>query len=97
MPAIIMEQIVSTTAIPKKHIVEDTGFSCDLWLNPEIGNLYPRVERITGPFATPLLHMAGIYSITKPIKVLDMCCGTGVVSAHLQQIVSSIMRKRWLI
>lgn len=72
--------------LAKKNTVEETKFSSELWLNPEIGDLYSRVERITGPFATPLLHQAGLYKISQPIKVLDLCCGTGVLSAHLQQI-----------
>jgi SAM-dependent methyltransferase len=85
-----MPSLVSTTTsteIPaKKHLVEDTKFSGGLWLNPEIGNLYSRVERITGPFSIPLLHMTGLFELPKSITVLDLCCGTGVTSSYLQQL-----------
>ncbi|KAF4632249.1 hypothetical protein G7Y89_g5880 [Cudoniella acicularis] len=55
-----------TISSTKKRFIEETKFSGELWLNPEVGNI--------------------LFKISKPIKVLDRCCGTGVTSSHLQQI-----------
>lgn len=53
--------------------------------------VYEAAERLTGPVATPLVEHAGLTkNITQPIHVLDMACGTGVVSAHLHQALSKM-------
>ncbi|ORY55105.1 putative UbiE/COQ5 family methyltransferase [Pseudomassariella vexata] len=54
----------------------------------EASNIYSSAEHLTGPVATPLLEHAGLnQDIKTPIEVLDLACGTGVVSAHLHQIL----------
>lgn len=53
--------------------------------------VYSAAERLTGPVATPLLEHAGLTrESTRPISVLDMACGTGVVSAHLHQVLKEL-------
>lgn len=53
--------------------------------------VYEAAERLTGPVAMPLVEHAGLTkNITHPIRVLDMACGTGVVSAHLHHALSKI-------
>lgn len=53
--------------------------------------IYSAAERLTGPVATPLIEHAGLTRpITRPINVLDMACGTGVVSAHLHQALKEL-------
>lgn len=53
--------------------------------------VYEAAERLTGPVATPLVEHAGLTkNITHPLQVLDMACGTGVVSAYLHQALSKM-------
>lgn len=53
--------------------------------------VYEAAERLTGPVATPLVEHAGLTkNVTRPIQVLDMACGTGVVSAHLHQALKTM-------
>lgn len=53
--------------------------------------VYEAAEHLTGPVATPLVEHAGLTKpITRPIRVLDMACGTGVVSAHLHQALKEL-------
>lgn len=53
--------------------------------------VYEAAERLTGPVATPLVEHAGLNkNIMQPIQVLDMACGTGVVSAHLHHALSKM-------
>lgn len=53
--------------------------------------VYEAAERLTGPVATPLVEHAGLTkTIMHPIRVLDMACGTGVVSAHLHHALSNM-------
>lgn len=56
----------------------------------DASDVYSAVEHITGPVAGPLLEHAGLLTdgelsadITRPVSVLDMACGTGVVTATL--------------
>ncbi|KAK1624848.1 S-adenosyl-L-methionine-dependent methyltransferase [Colletotrichum phormii] len=50
------------------------------WRNPRVGNIYRNTEYITVPITQPLLT-------TAPIEVLDVCCGAGVVSARIQEML----------
>ncbi|KAJ4412850.1 hypothetical protein N0V82_008701 [Gnomoniopsis sp. IMI 355080] len=59
--------------------------------------VYEAAERLTGPVATPLVEHAGLTKSKNimttrrhPIQVLDMACGTGVVSAHLHQALKAL-------
>ncbi|KAF4784407.1 hypothetical protein HER10_EVM0008013 [Colletotrichum scovillei] len=64
------------------------------WRNPKVGNIYRNTEYITAPITQPLLDYCGltednIASLTEPIEVLDMCCGAGVVSARIQEMLKT--------
>ncbi|GJC81029.1 glandicoline B O-methyltransferase roqN [Colletotrichum liriopes] len=67
----------------------------EIWRKPIIGELYIRAEYITYPVATSLVEFARLGDVPirkSPLKVLDMCCGTGVVSSVIQKM----MRERSL-
>lgn len=64
------------------------------WRNPKVGNIYRNTEYITAPITQPLLDYCGltedkIASLDEPIEVLDMCCGAGVVSARIQEMLKA--------
>lgn len=56
----------------------------------DASDVYSAAEHITSPVAGPLLEHAGLLvddelsaDITRPVSVLDMACGTGVLTATL--------------
>ncbi|KAL0765259.1 hypothetical protein CaCOL14_012008 [Colletotrichum acutatum] len=64
------------------------------WRNPKVGNIYRNTEYITAPITQPLLDYCGltkskIASLDEPIEVLDMCCGAGVVSARIHEMLKA--------
>lgn len=72
------------------HYKERSGMG-RLFGSDDAPTIYSAAERLTGPVATPLLEHAGLTkTITKPIHVLDMACGTGVVSAHFHQALQAM-------
>ncbi|KAF6832905.1 coq5 family [Colletotrichum plurivorum] len=63
-----------------------------LWRRPDIGSMYRNTEHITAPTTQPLIDYCGltdekVASLEKPVEVLDMCCGAGVVSAHIHAML----------
>lgn len=75
-----------TTASFKSRTGMEAFFAGD-----DASAIYCAAERLTGPVATPLIEHAGLRrQITRPTKVLDMACGTGVVSAHLHQALKEL-------
>ncbi|KAL2878741.1 hypothetical protein SGCOL_005966 [Colletotrichum sp. CLE4] len=70
----------------------DRANHTSFWRNPRVGNIYRNTEYITFPITQPLLDYCGltenkISSLDKPVEVLDMCCGAGVVSARIQEML----------
>ncbi|KAF9870713.1 hypothetical protein CkaCkLH20_11815 [Colletotrichum karsti] len=66
------------------------------WRTPEAGNIYRHAEHLTGPVTPCLVDHAGLRerlvaaaasSNPNPVRVIDMCCGTGVVSGCVQRMV----------
>lgn len=63
-----------------------------LWRRPDIGSMYRNTEHITAPTTQPLIDYCGltdekVASLEGPVEVLDMCCGAGVVAAHIHAML----------
>ncbi|KAF6803931.1 hypothetical protein CSOJ01_10557 [Colletotrichum sojae] len=74
----------------------DSANLVDFWRNPEAGNIYKHAEHLTGPVTPCLVDHAGVCgAVTRaaassnpnPVRVMDMCCGTGVVSSYIQKML----------
>ncbi|KAF4834331.1 Glandicoline B O-methyltransferase roqN [Colletotrichum tropicale] len=77
----------------------DRANHTSLWRRTDVGNIYRNTEYITAPVTPPLLEHCGltgkkIASLQKPVEVLDMCCGAGVVSAHIQAMIKEQGREK---
>ncbi|KAH6676823.1 putative UbiE/COQ5 family methyltransferase [Halenospora varia] len=70
----------------------DTAFAGPLWLNPDVGALYAKGERHTGPFSMPLLRMANLDTMPKKdsYNILDLCCGSGITTAELHALLKEL-------
>ncbi|KAL0931229.1 coq5 family [Colletotrichum truncatum] len=74
-----------------------------LWRRPDAGTIYRNTEHVTAPTTQPLLDYCGlteerIASLDQPIEVLDMCCGAGVVAAHIHAMLKRLgLEKKGLV
>ncbi|KAL2405737.1 Gliotoxin thiomethyltransferase GtmA [Exophiala dermatitidis] len=61
-----------------------------MWEDPKVAKSYASAETITGPYAQRLLErtLAPDIEGDKELEVLDLACGTGIVSAKLMEILS---------
>ncbi|KAK1978716.1 S-adenosyl-L-methionine-dependent methyltransferase [Colletotrichum cereale] len=63
----------------------------EFWRNPEAGNIYRHAEHLTHPVTPCLVEHArlcqAVTAAKGPLRVMDMCCGTGVVSSHIQKMM----------
>ncbi|TDZ33440.1 Glandicoline B O-methyltransferase roqN [Colletotrichum spinosum] len=76
-------------ATPSLNASGDRANLTTLWREPEVGAMYRNTEYTTAKQSPTLIDYCGLTedvlaSLTRPIRVLDMCCGAGVVAAHLQ-------------
>ncbi|OHE95108.1 hypothetical protein CORC01_09632 [Colletotrichum orchidophilum] len=67
----------------------------DFWRNREAGNIYRHAEHLTFPVTPCLVDYAQLCqmvssSSTKVVEVMDMCCGTGVVSSYIQKMMREL-------
>lgn len=77
---------------PGLNPAADKANHTNLWRNPEVGKIYRNTEHVNAPLVPPLLDACGLTeeamaSLERPIEVLDMCCGAGVVSAQIQTML----------
>ncbi|KAJ0160263.1 Demethylmenaquinone methyltransferase [Colletotrichum tanaceti] len=77
---------------PVLNPAADKDNHTNVWTHPEVGRIYRNTEHVTAALVPPLLDACGlteeaIASLKRPIEVLDMCCGAGVVSAQIQTIL----------
>ncbi|TQN65891.1 Methyltransferase tpcH [Colletotrichum shisoi] len=77
---------------PGLNPAADKANHTNLWRNPEVGKIYRNTEHVNAPLVPPLLGACGLTeeamaSLERPIEVLDMCCGAGVVSARIQTML----------
>ncbi|KAK1672176.1 S-adenosyl-L-methionine-dependent methyltransferase [Colletotrichum godetiae] len=69
----------------------------EFWRNPEAGNIYRHAEHLTSPVTPCLVEhsklcqtVSSASASTKMIHVMDMCCGTGVVSSYIQKMMREL-------
>lgn len=66
-----------------------------MWDSPEFAKMYTSAEKLTGPYAQDLLDRTIVPDLNndndknenKDLIVLDLACGTGIVSARLMEIL----------
>lgn len=76
------------TSIVKEASQQDTANKL-LWSDPEFAKRYKIGEQATGPYAHDLLLQAGLQSYNKPIHLLDLACGTGIVTKQAIAILQA--------
>ncbi|KAK1565970.1 S-adenosyl-L-methionine-dependent methyltransferase [Colletotrichum navitas] len=63
----------------------------EFWRNPDAGSIYKHTEIGTFPITPCLVQHArlseAVTAARKPLEVMDMCCGTGVVSSYIQSMM----------
>ncbi|KAK1706343.1 uncharacterized protein CLUP02_12967 [Colletotrichum lupini] len=90
----------TAAAAASSKSLNDSGDKANLvefWRNPEAGNIYRHAEHLTSP-VTPCLvdhsqlcqTVSSASASTKTIQVMDMCCGTGVVSSYIQKMMREL-------
>ncbi|KAL8992036.1 MAG: hypothetical protein Q9169_007428 [Polycauliona sp. 2 TL-2023] len=74
----------------------DAGsFASTFFNNPEMARRYRNAEVATGPFGRDLIEKAGLLAPNLDnITILDNACGTGVVSAALQEMLPAPTKGR---
>lgn len=60
-----------------------------IWDSPEFAQMYTSAEKLTGSYAKLLLEKVNLdnFPDAEKLIVLDEACGTGIVSAHLMDIL----------
>ncbi|RAL16443.1 gliotoxin thiomethyltransferase [Aspergillus homomorphus CBS 101889] len=78
-----------TTSNPK---IENTSYH-----TPEFLARYYIAEKLTGPFAGPLIKHSGIAerSHSGPRMIFDNACGLGIVSSTLNRMLDDTTKSRW--
>ncbi|KAL0936989.1 uncharacterized protein CTRU02_209205 [Colletotrichum truncatum] len=94
-----------TTAAASAAPLNAAGDKANLtnfWRNPDAGNIYRHAEHLTGPVTQSLVDHARLReaitaaaasSNPNPLRVMDMCCGTGVVSGCIQRMLREMGTK----
>ncbi|GKT48699.1 methyltransferase tpcH [Colletotrichum spaethianum] len=66
----------------------------EFWRRPEAGNIYRHAEHLTLPVTPCLVEHAqlcqAVSAAKAPLKVMDMACGTGVVSSYIQKMMREL-------
>lgn len=72
-----------------------TNFT-ELYSGKGILETYMIAEKITRYYTLDLIKLSGLIGSTlRPLKVLDLACGTGVVSDDLHELLDSQLEDNW--
>ena len=73
----------------------NASFTASFFNNTDMGRRYRNAEIVTSPFGRDLIEKAGLLSPNLDnLTILDNACGTGVVSAALQDMVPPATKAR---
>ncbi|KAI4212654.1 MAG: hypothetical protein LQ349_009341 [Xanthoria aureola] len=73
----------------------NASFTASFFNNTDMGRRYRNAEVVTSPFGRDLIEKAGLLSPNLDnLTILDNACGTGVVSAALQEMVPPATKAR---
>ena len=73
----------------------NASFTASFFNNTDMGRRYRNAEVVTSPFGRDLIQKAGLLSPNLDnLTILDNACGTGVVSAALQDMVPPATKAR---